>query len=118
MGGNTMLNFRVEQIEYGRWQLTDGDAVRVKPRFGGGWVWRLSAPAQGDSEDDRNPLTLGNLSSCHLGKNKAKNNDKTRFPREDDKLISLKGNLSPSAPQDADAPGAPTIFAIICANPP
>ena len=29
MGGTAMLHFRVEQIEYGRWQLTDGDAVRV-----------------------------------------------------------------------------------------
>ena len=29
MGGTAMLNFRVEQIEYGRWKLTDGDAVRV-----------------------------------------------------------------------------------------
>ena len=50
--------------------------ARVKPRFGGGWVWRLSAPAEDASEDDRIPLTLGNLSSCHLGKNKAKNDHK------------------------------------------
>ena len=62
---------------------------------------RLSAPAEDASEDAKPPLALGNLASWHLGKNKAKDDDKTRFPREGAKFISLKGNMSPSAPQDA-----------------
>ena len=53
---------------------------RVKLRFGGGWVWRLSVPAQGANEDAKSSLEPGNLASWHLGKNKAKNDDKTRFP--------------------------------------
>ena len=65
-------------------------------------MWRLSVRAEDASEDAKPPLTLGNLASWYLGKNKAKNDDKTRFPREDDKFFSLKGNLSPSAPPDAD----------------
>ena len=39
MGGTAMLHFRVEQVEYGRWQLTDGDASCWRART----TWRGKA---------------------------------------------------------------------------
>ncbi len=65
-------------------------------------VWSLPPGEEDKTEEDKIRINSNNLSSCPLRKNKANNDDQTRFPREEDKFISLKGNLSPSPPQNAD----------------